>query len=621
MAGTIFDGNFQTSLPDTSGPLNLMAAALAARQKALDPTSIFSGLKNAGKVFTDMESELKKSNTALLQRHLDAMTPSQIEQMIANGVDPVKEAYLAGVPINGADTELNKAWDKDITDAGTQLANRWVATVLPTLSHKARMELMTSNDPTIWDKYGLSPIARISPDVQQQIKTALQNAATTEAILNSNEDIEELTASGELPSSRTIRRIPDSVADNVDYNNQVLQGVWSNLMEVAKAFKTDSDLLNSDRDRTGAGAVKPSPFGYNGKAVQTQHEADFVNRVVSRFHQLKNDSNTGETDDELINAAMEMVYSDVGDGGSKWDIPIEKYHALKPIIAKQITSPSYQPEAQALQAASSESVYHSRTYNPDEMEDILALYQRWDREKNPKAPKLKQDIDASYDQHWRNFLFPEIEKLITNGKISEEQYRAKVTAWQKELIENPETRKGMSPESFKLFQESFQRVTDSAAKYLDNFMKYRDQQKMLFIERNRKALEEYPSVYRDILKSGGKYIPEDVMTLMKSGNLKTVAQKLLNHADYTAWNSADPITKAAIIWEALNTYQKITNDERTALEIVKDTEDLQHINNEDFSHYLRVAIDADLANTYKNSKTDALGEVNQKQQKERTEGK
>lgn len=589
MAGTIFDGNFQTSLPDTSGPLNLMAAALAARQKALNPTGIFSGLKNAGKVFTDMESELKKSNTALLQRHLDAMTPNQIEQMIANGVDPVKEAYLAGVPINGADTELNKAWDKDITDAGTQLANRWVATVLPTLSHEARMELMGSNDPAIWDKYGLSPLARITPDVQQQIKTALQDAATSELLkLAAGEDVVNAANQGEMPTRLVLRQVDSDVLDAADKN-----AATSFLTQADQAAKTIAANTAEINTLTG-GKTTTNELVDNRKEQLNEEEESIIEDVKNAIFEKLKEGRPYDRVDPLID---EFLY-EIPMGRGKELTPTQ-INRLKRYLKNWYANPQNKELIDQRIKEHEAPAYTNKFY--DNLEDIITDIDRVKvlKSKNdPKAVDAEKSLNYHFETDWKRQLFPLIQSLITEGRIGTEQF----DTWSSKIeaqFNDPAATNDVPPDVLEISKKALKTVLKDFRSHLNDFTEYQEKQKELDIAFNRDYLRSQDSVFRNLLDGESKNLPEDIKTLTRANKLDLVARKLLNHNDYTAYKGADEITQGGIVYEALLHYQAITNESRTVTQILEDIQDFQPIQNERFSALIHRAIRADLSNRHK----------------------
>lgn len=599
MAGSIFDGNFQTSLPDTSGPLNLMAAALAAKQKALDPTGIFSGLKSAGKVFTDMESELKKSNTALLQRHLDAMTPNQVEQMIANGIDPVREAYLAGVPINGADTELNKAWDKDITDAGTQLANRWVATVLPTLSHEARMELMGSNDPTVWDKYGLSPIARISPDVQQQIKTALQDAATSELLkLAAEEDVVNAANQGELPTRRVLKRVDSNVLDAADKN--AATSFLTNADQTAKTIATNTAEINT---LTG-GESTTNELADNRKEQLNEEETGITEEVKDSVFEKLKEGRPYEVVNDLIDEFV--PYAAAGRG---IDLTPTQADRLKRYLKDWFASSQNKDFIDQRIKEHETPVYTKRFY--DNYKDIRTDIDRvkvLKSRNDPKAAEVERNLNYHFETDWKRRLFPLIQNLVKEGRIGTQQF----DTWSSTIedrFNDPEATRGVPADVLEISKKAFKTVLKDFRNHLNDFTEYQEKQKELDIAYNRDYLQGTDSVFKNLLNGEGKNLPEDIKTLTKANNLDLVARKLLNHNDYTAYKGADEITQGGIVYEALLHYQAITNESRTVTEILKDIENLQPIQDDRFSALIRRAIGADIANRHKAKQT--TGEMKQ----------
>lgn len=607
MAGTIFDGNFQTSLPDTSGPLNLMATALAARQKALDPTGIFSGLKSAGKVFTDMESELKKNNTALLQRHLDAMTPSQIEQMIANGVDPVKEAYLVGVPINGADTELNKAWDKDITDAGTQLANRWVATVLPTLSHEARMELMGSNDPAIWNKYGLSPIARITPDVQQQIKTALQDAATSELLkLAANEDVVNAASQGETPTRRVLKQISPDVLDAADKN--AATSFLTNADQTAKTIAANTaeiDTLTGKEPTT-------NELVDNRKEQLSEEEKKVIEDVNNGIFRILKEGEPYQRVNSLIDEFLPQAATGLG-----IDLTPTQVNRLKRYLRDWYASSQNKDFIDQRIKEHETPVYTKKFYdnNKDirtDMDRVKVLKSRQD----PKALEIEKNLNYHFETDWKRKLFPLVQTLVKEGRIGTQQF----DTWSN-LIEDrfndPEATKGVPADVLEMSQKAFKTVLKEFRSHLNDFTEYQEKQKELNIAYNRDYLQGQDSVFRNLLNGDSKNLPADIKTLIKADKLDAVARKLLKHSDYTAFKGTDEITQAGIVYEALLHYQAITNESRTVTQILEDIEDFQPIHDERFSALIHRAIGADIPNRHKSK--NVQGELQQYNIKKETE--
>lgn len=613
MAGTIFDGNFQTSFPDTSGPLNLMAAALAARQKALDPTGIFSGLKSAGKVFTDMESELKKSNTALLQRHLDAMTPNQIEQMIANGVDPIKEAYLAGVPINGADTELNKAWDKDITDAGTQIANRWVATVLPTLSHEARMELMSSNDPKVWAKYGLSSFARISPDVQQQIKTSLQDAATAELRYRAAQlDPNTLVAAGKTPVAEITKDLNKTIMDNANWNDPTLTGELNRFYDAGKAIYTDKSTLaglTSDTDKM--------PDGVYGATESTVKNTQF-NRQYKAFEEgvVPYMNNRGQTPPQkVIDTYMQnMKDSQYEDGTPIYPWSDAQWQEAEIRLRRQYSDINQAKINEGREHSYNPSYEQHRYIKPQDLPAAYDTLTELESRGDSRAPTHKQNMQDSLDYLWMESLLPAMQDYVKNNKIDVKQFRLLADQWRRDT-QRPDMRKG-NPGLLRMSDDSFERIVKKLESYADNFSALLSDQQKLRIDRSRYELLGTSTVYATMLNSKNKVVPKYIKQLMKSENLDLAAQRLLNTEDFKAYQGTDELTQACIVWEALETFKSELGIDKSNEELLKSISALDTLNNARFSAQLRLAIDADIPNRYdsRNLEQNTVDEVKKRTQ-------
>lgn len=173
----IYDSGFNTPLPNTDITGQLIA--LNMRNKALDAKPTISGLSAIGKVFTDAAEDQRKANTAILQRRLDTLNPAQVESMIAQGIDPVVEAYKQGIPVNIDDIELNKAWRTNILDAQKAQGEKWVTTVLPSIPHKDKLELLRGNT-EVYKKYGLTDFMRIAPELRTFIYDNIKQAADRE---------------------------------------------------------------------------------------------------------------------------------------------------------------------------------------------------------------------------------------------------------------------------------------------------------------------------------------------------------------------------------------------------------------------------------------------------------
>ena len=614
MAGSIFDGSFQTALPETSGPLNLMAAALAARQKALDPTSIFSGLKSAGKVFTDMESELKKSNTALLQRHLDAMSPSQIEQMVANGVDPVKEAFLAGVPINGADTELNKAWDTDITDAGTQLANRWVATVLPTLSHEARMELMSSNDPAVWTKYGLSSFARISPDVQQQIKTALQDAATAELRYRTAQlDPNSLVAEGKTPVAKITEDLNKTIMDNANWNDPTLTGELGKFYDAGKAIYTDQSTLAGTTSNT-----ERMPGGVYGAK-----ESDTVNTQFDRQYKAfsegvvpyMNDRGQIPPQDVITEYIKDMKGAQHEDGTPIYNWSDAQWQEAETKLRRQYGDISQTKVNEGKEHSYNPSYELHRYIKPTDLSSAYDTLTELESRGDSRAPTYKQNMQDSLDYLWMENLLPAMQKYVKNNKIDVKQFKLLADQWRRNT-QRPDRRKG-NPGLLRMSDDSFERVVKKLESYADNFSALLSDQQKLKIDRSRYELLGTSTVYANILNSKSKTVPKHIQQLLNSENLDLAAQRLLNTEDYKVYQGTDELTRACIVWEALSTYKaELGIKDKSNEELLKDIDKLGTLHNARFSTQLKLAADADLPNRYdsRNLEQNSTDEVKKRTQ-------
>lgn len=335
----IYDSGFNTPLPNTDITGQLIA--LNMRNKALDAKPVISGLSAIGKVFTDAAEDQRKANTAILQRRLDALNPTQVEAMIAQGIDPVVEAYRQGIPVNIDDIELNKAWRTNILDAQKAQGEKWVTTVLPSIPHKDKLELLRGNT-EVYKKYGLTDFMRIAPELRTFIYDNIKQAADRENeklyitqvrqspdywVENGGDPSAELMnlpgymMEGDLPAETgTDEQLIGTTAANKK-NAQAALGASGNLPASSPHYtSTETDLQQSTRlgtnitnlrdwyfrERSTDGNLTPEAF-FNKPEVQEyilthrlkEGEADYVKRGFK--YAVNNPDNAAQNDNITSN--------------------------------------------------------------------------------------------------------------------------------------------------------------------------------------------------------------------------------------------------------------------------------------------------------------------------------
>lgn len=335
----IYDSGFNTPLPNTDITNQLIA--LRMRDAALDAKPVISGLSAIGKVFTDAAADQRKANTAILQRRLDALNPTQVEAMIAQGIDPAIEVYKQGIPINIDDAELNKAWRANILDAQKAQGDKWVTTVLPSIPHKDKLELLKGNT-EVYKKYGLSDFMRMSPELRTFIYDNIKQAADKEneklyltQVRNSPDywvenggdpsaelmDLPEYMMEGELPAvvDTDAQRIAVAAADKK--SAQATRGISGSLSASSPLFtsaetKTQQDTRLSTqvtdlkdwyfKERSTDGNLTPEAFLKKPEVQEYMltHglKKDEANYVIREFRSaINNPDNAAQNDNITFN--------------------------------------------------------------------------------------------------------------------------------------------------------------------------------------------------------------------------------------------------------------------------------------------------------------------------------
>jgi hypothetical protein len=117
MAGSIFDGNYQTTTVGLNEAAKLLNDAIEKRAAALDPSKIITAFDAVGSNFRAMEKRSRKRNTANLTRWLKTLSPKEREQLLLQNIDPIGEVANSWSPIDVEDANLTGAWDTAISDA------------------------------------------------------------------------------------------------------------------------------------------------------------------------------------------------------------------------------------------------------------------------------------------------------------------------------------------------------------------------------------------------------------------------------------------------------------------------------------------------------------------------
>ena len=575
----IFEQSFNTPLPNTDIAGQLVA--LRMRNEAMKPDGIIKGLSQVGKVFTDAAEEQRAANTALLQRRLDMLNPAQIEQMIAQGIDPVAEAYNADIPINVDDEALNKAWRANIIDAQIAQGNKWVTTVLPTIPHEDKLKLL-HGDTSTFIKWGLTDFMRMDPALRTFIADNIKSAADRE---NERRYYEFRKSTQQYVDEGTV---PTSAVGELDSSGDIPQ-----------AMKTDADTVieaadERNKSQASVGNYPSNPWGkndYTGTRLSTK-AARMVDEWIA-YHSM----NPNNDQNDFIKQY------DFGDE------PEENKLKVIQEFSAAIRNPDKQGEYTIGQSNVTPREYTGDVTSFAGQEDAIKYIDAQEREGNTTArniadKKLTTQINQNVEKTYYKQLFTELK----NGTTKSELTTLRDSILQKSMQNRSRMSKALYDKYTTAIKDTFDRYIEQAGKNeTDHGANIKQWQ-----EQARNRVLNYPhGMYKTKLVKGepiefsNKKLIGPLSTLIKNTFFKSVALQ-------NAWDNADDTTKEIFLYEALNHVGLINDlrqlDAEKPEELIKKIKDNRYaksgITDESFARYLEDINILDVNNSFKSQKLE-----------------
>lgn len=575
----IFEQSFNTPLPNTDIAGQLVA--LRMRNEAMKPDGIIKGLSQVGKVFTDAAEEQRAANTALLQRRLDMLNPAQIEQMIAQGIDPVAEAYNADIPINVDDEALNKAWRANIVDAQTAQGNKWVTTVLPTIPHEDKLKLL-HGDTATFTKWGLTDFMRMDPALRTFIADNIKSAADREnerRYYELRKPTRQYVDEGTVPTGAVVGLDPSG--------------------DIPQAMKTDADTVieaadELNKSQASVGDSPSNPWGkhdYTGirlstKAAQMRDEwlaYNYAKPKDSAYDFIKQYDFGNESEKNKLKIAQEFLAA-IRNPDKQGELAIGQSNVTSGEYAGDVTSLAGKEEAIEYIEAQKRAGYTKASNIADK--------------------KLTDHINQNVEKKYYKQLFTALKNGVTKHELT--------TLKDKALQAFMQNRSAMSEALYKKYataiKDTFDRYIEQAGKnetdHEANIKQWQEQ------ARNR--VLNYPhGMYKTKLVKGepiefsNKKLIGPLSTLIKNTFFKSVALQ-------NAWDNADDTTKEIFLYEALNHVGLINDlrqlDAEKPEELIKKIKDNRYaksgITDESFARYLEDINILDINNSFKSQKLE-----------------
>ena len=585
----IFDQSFITPEPKTDIKNQLIA--LAMRNEAMNPEKFLTGLGEIGKVFTDAEKEQQKANTAILQRRLDMLTPAQIEAMVAQGIDPVTEAYKRNIPINVDDAAINKAWRDNIVDAQKEQGNKWVTTVLPSIPHEDKLKLL-EGDTAIYTKWGLTDFMRMDPNLRTFIYDNIKSAADRENELlyyRTKLPVKGYLEKGEFPSS-IFANNPDANPNGALPIAQMTQDDTAVQTAANTANQTDASLGLLDSNTLGTDDNRVTRLNAHAKALADlflveQNTTGNPNLTIDEFLQQKEPSfkeDYGISDPAEIAKLKQLVKDSLSnpDNTNRW---------------RERVNLSTPPR--------DESVLDTVASQEEAINEIDAF----NKIKNTKAATAKEDnLKRNINNIITEDFFSELYEAAENGATK----RQLESMLRDGLNGLSSIKNKCSPTLYKYYEEAFKslyqpfidQAADTAEQREKNMQESRSQAKQQLISDGNSIVGKSLRANGNLsdLPANFKKLNNDVLDTIKGAFLK-------NPKLDAYWTGADDFTKRLIIWETLNKagilneLSDIASDSKKFLERIKENHFYKTgINDESFIQRIERIAHMDINNSRKN---------------------
>lgn len=585
----IFDQSFITPEPKTDIKNQLIA--LAMRNEAMNPEKFLTGLGEIGKVFTDAEKEQQKANTAILQRRLDMLTPAQIEAMVAQGIDPVTEAYKRNIPINVDDAVINKAWRDNIVDAQKEQGNKWITTVLPSIPHEDKLKLL-EGDTAIYTKWGLTDFMRMDPNLRTFIYDNIKSAADRENELlyyRTKLPVKGYIEKDEFPSTRFANN-PNANPNGALPIAQMTQDDTAVQTAANTTNQTDASLGLPDSNTLGTNDNRVTRLNAHAKAL-----ADL-------FLVEQNTGNPNLTIDEFLQQKEPSFKEDYGISD-----PAE-IAKLKQLVKDSLSNPDNTSRWRERVNLSTPSRDESVLDTVASQEEAINEIDAFKKIKNTKAVTAKEDnLKRNVNNIITENVFSELYEAAENGATKEELR----SMLRNGLNRLSSIKNKCSPALYKYYEEGLKglyqpfidQAADTAEQREKNMQESRSQAK-------QQLMSDGNSIVGVSLRTSNGNLSDLPPNFKKLNNdtLDTIKGAFLKNSKLDAyWAGADDFTKKLIIWETLNkvgllnSFNDIASDSKKFLENIKESPLYKTgINDESFIQRIERIAHMDINNSRKN---------------------
>lgn len=594
MAGSIYDSDFNTPLPNTDVATQLMA--LRMRNAALDAKPLITGLSTIGKVFTDAAADQRKANTAILQRKIDMLTPEQMESLVTQGIDPITEAYKQGIPINVADAALNKAWDTDVVNAQKEAGNKWVATVLPVIPYEDRLALLQGN-PDVFKKWGLTDFKYVNPEVRNFIQeNLLKSTATFEARkLAAMTSPNAAAIEGRRPVEVLYENMPGYIGSQADLSVPEQNAETARTQALAQV-QNESNTLSAlgqpiddskERQLGGQGLTSAQVSALKG---------EFSKRFKNAFEAWQRENPKGGYD-QFVESSPDAsaILTQYADSMDKSGLPNDTQALLT--YRQDLIDTTRAGLAVDTGSAARKNV--STSYGRENVPEITSSKQ---------LPSLIEQTKLYKQRGWtvdEQNLNDQIDKFITDEVIANEVPELIDAIFNKgktktEIEAMLTDFNNYAEKTWKDYPEVMEKYKTKAKEYYDRFKGYAADS-----ANSRTKFEEEQAEQADIdlqqseyhtLKAFGKEglnikYPKGIQNLSNSA-LSTIQGTLLKPLSVNVWyQQANPATRKAMAWFALD-YAKLLNSEfdgdpEKLVEAIRNSPYAGGITDQRFSEYIR----------------------------------
>jgi hypothetical protein len=594
MAGSIYDSDFNTPLPNTDVATQLMA--LRMRNAALDAKPLISCLSTIGNVFTDAAADQRKANTAILQRKIDMLTPEQMESLISQGIDPITEAYKQGIPINIADPALNKVWDADIVNAQKEAGNKWVATVLPVIPYEDRLALL-QGDPNVFKKWGLTDFKYVNPEVRNFIQENLLKSTATFEARRQAAKLSPSTAAetGERPVETLFENLPGYVGSQADLTVPEQTAETVRVQALGQVQGENSNSANLGQSVDDSKERQLGGAGLTSAQVSTI-KGEYSKRLANAFEAWQRENPKGGYD-QFIESSPNAS-------------------AILTQYAGTLQESGLQDDAQSLLTARKDLIETTRAGAAIDTGRAARanVSTSMDRESAPEIissdqlPELIEQANLYKRRGWtvdEQNLNDRIDKFITDEVIANEAPELIDAIFNKGKTKTEiETMltdfNNYAEKKWMNYPKVIEKYKAKAKEYYDKFKGYAADS-----ANSRAKFEEEQADQADIdlqqsaystLKAFGKEglsvkYPKGIQDLSSSA-LNTIQGTLLKPLSVNVWyQQANPATRKAMAWFALD-YAKLLNSESDGdpeklVEAIRNSPYASGITDQRFSEYIR----------------------------------